>query len=738
GLTPPARREKPISSTKHYSVRPPPPTGGPTGGVDYNTCMSPSVDTSTHSSLQALLGVAESVATLPDTHSLLRQVAARLREAVRFDLLGVALHDPAAGVMKLTVIAADDPDRLHPGPHCTPEQSPSGRVWLTQEPLVVPDLLALADDYPAVRPVWDRFKMRSAYFVPLTTARRKLGTIFFASCEPRAHAPDELELFRFAARQAAVAIDTALAAADVTRLRDELRDERDRLKLLLDVTTAVVSHLDLRGLFRAIAAGLRRVVPAEYISLALYDPARQAWDLHVLDFPSSKGYLRESIRIPFAAAPASIAFTARKTATLDRAGLEQIAPTSPVARALVDEGISHWCCVPMLGRDRVLGTVNIGREADVVFGPAEVEWLERIAGSVGLAVENAFAFAEIEELKNKLAAEKTYLEDEIRTEHGFAEIIGNNSGLRAVLDQVEIVAPADTTVLILGETGTGKELIARAIHRLSKRSARTFVKLNCAAIPTGLLESELFGHEKGAFTGAVARKDGRFELADGGTLFLDEVGDIPLDLQAKLLRVIQEEEFERLGGTKTIRVDVRLVAATNHDLAKMVADGRFRADLFYRLNVFPIRLPPLRERADDIPALARYFTAEYARKLNKRVTTIPGPALAALTRYPWPGNVRELENLIERCVLLSPGAELRVPLNELAASAVALPTGANGHPPSRTMVEAEREHIIAVLKAAGGKVGGPDGAAARLGMKRTTLQSKMKKLGIRTQDVDRE
>ena len=679
---------------------------------------------------QTLLGVAESVTTHPDPTALVRDVAARLREAVPFNLLGVVLHDPVSGVMRLTIFASDDPSLAYSGPNVTPMESPSGQVWKTQEPLLIPDLSAVIEEYPAMRSTWEQFGMRSAYYVPLTTPRRKLGTIFFARRDPHAHGPDELALFRFAAGQAAVAIDNALAAADVSRLRDELRDERDRLRLLLDVTQAVVSHLDLRGLFRAIAAGLRKVVPAEYVSLAIYDPTRHGWDLYALDFPSSKGYLRESIRVAFDAAPASLAFAARKPASLDRAGLQRLANTSSVARALIDEGIHHWCCVPVLGRERVLGTINVGREADAVFATSEVEWLERVAGPVGLAIENALAFNQIEELKNKLAAEKTYLEDEIRTEYGFAEIVGNNPGLRAILSQVEIVAPADTTVLILGETGTGKELIARAIHRLSKRAERTFVKLNCAAIPTGLLESELFGHERGAFTGAVARKAGRFELADGGTLFLDEVGDIPLDLQAKLLCVLQEQEFERLGGTKTIHVNVRLVAATNRDLSKMVLEGRFRADLFYRLNVFPVRLPPLRERTDDIPALARYFLAEYSRKLNKNVTAIPESALDAMVHYHWPGNVRELENLIERCVLLSPGPMLRVPINELTAATGASPSETSEAAP-RTLEEAEREHIIAALTAAGGKVGGPNGAAARLGMKRTTLQSRIKKLGIR-------
>ena len=672
----------------------------------------------------ALLDLAESVATLTDPPALLRAVADRLRAVAPFDFLGVVLHRPGEDMMRLTVWAAADPGRVYPDTLVPPVGLPGGRTWLSHEPVLLPDLREASEWCPAMREAWDRFGMRSAYYVPLATARRRLGTVFFANREPRSYPPAELELLRFAARQAAAAIDTALSAADVARLQGELRAERDALRTLLEVTTAVAAHLDLRGLLRTIAAGLRRVVPAEYVSLALYDPARHTWDLHALDFPSGKGHLRESVQVPFAAAPASRAFTARTAVHLDRAGLERMAPDSPVARALVAEGIHHWYGVPLVGRDRVLGTVNVGRVADRPFVPGETGWLERVAAQVGLAVENALAFHRIEELTAKLAAEKTYLEDEIRTEHGFAEIVGGSPGLLAALRQVEVVAPADTTVLILGETGTGKELIARAIHRLSKRAGRTFVKLNCAAIPTGLLESELFGHEKGAFTGAVARKVGRFELADGGTLFLDEVGDITPDLQAKLLRVLQEQEFERLGATRTIKVDVRLVAATNRDLTKMVADGTFRADLFYRLNVFPIRLPPLRERADDIPALARYFVAEYARKLNRPVTVIPEAALAAMRAYPWPGNVRELENFAERCVLLSTGRELWVPAHELKAPAAApVATG-------RTLADAERDHILAALAASKGKVGGATGAAARLGMKRTTLQSKMKKLGI--------
>ena len=354
-------------------------------------------------------------------------------------------------------------------------------------------------------------------------------------------------------------------------------------------------------------------------------------------------------------------------------------------------------------------------------------FLQLVANQAAVAVENALAFQEIAALKDQLAKEKAYLEEEVRTEHHFGEIVGESAALRRVLKQVETVAPTDSTVLIRGETGTGKELIARALHELSPRRERTFVKLNCAAIPTGLLESELFGHERGAFTGAVSQKVGRFELAHRGTLFLDEVGDIPLELQPKLLRVLQEQEFERLGGTKTIKVDVRLAAATHRDLAKMVADGRFREDLYYRLNVFPVVLPPLRERPDDIPRLVRHFTQRFARRMGRRIETIPSAAMEALVRYPWPGNVRELQNVIERAVILSPGTSLQVPARRPAAAAAEAPTPAAA---AVTLADAEREHILGALREAGWVLGGPKGAAARLGMKRSTLYKKMKKLGI--------
>jgi formate hydrogenlyase transcriptional activator len=371
-----------------------------------------------------------------------------------------------------------------------------------------------------------------------------------------------------------------------------------------------------------------------------------------------------------------------------------------------------------------MGALNVGRRQDEGFSYEDVELMRQVAQQISIAVENALAYKQIAQLKDKLTKEKLYLQEEIQTEYNFQEIVGESQTLRRVLKEVETVATTSSTVLILGETGSGKELIARALHNLSDRRERTFVKLNCAAIPTGLLESELFGHEKGAFTGAIATKIGRFETADKGTLFLDEVGEIPLELQVKLLRVLQEQEFERLGSTRTIRVDVRVVAATNRDLGQMVEEQKFRSDLYYRLKVFPITLPPLRERAEDIPALVRHFAQKFALRMKKRIETIPADAMKALQAYAWPGNIRELENFIERAVILTSGSDLRVPLSELKT----LSPSSNGSP--KTLEDAEREHILKALREAKWTIGGSGGAAARLGMKRTTLQSKMQKLGI--------
>jgi formate hydrogenlyase transcriptional activator len=388
-----------------------------------------------------------------------------------------------------------------------------------------------------------------------------------------------------------------------------------------------------------------------------------------------------------------------------------------------------------------------------LFTPEEVAFLGDASGQIAIAIENCLAFREVSDLKEKLAQEKLYLESEIRGDMDFGQIVGNSSTLKRALQLVETVAPSDSTVLLLGETGTGKELIARAIHDRSRRRDRTLVKVNCAAIPTGLLESELFGHEKGAFTGAITQKIGRLELADQGTLFLDEVGDIPLEIQPKLLRALQEREFERLGSPRTRKVNIRLIAATNRNLEKMVASHEFRSDLYYRLNVFPIRIPPLRERKDDIPLLVAFFVEKFAKQMQKKIDSVPAIVMKALKKWEWPGNIRELENLIERAVILTRGRSLEAPLAELRK--VSLDDGE--HVPDdqdniahivketikalhasggvdRENAKKQRDAIVRALTESKGRVGGTDGAAARMGMNRTTLLARMKKLGIDPRD----
>ena len=395
-------------------------------------------------------------------------------------------------------------------------------------------------------------------------------------------------------------------------------------------------------------------------------------------------------------------------------------------KAAVQEGLKSLCLLPLMRCGRVLGVLSVARRRKHSFTQQDVEFLLQISGQVAIAIDNALAYRRISELSDKLTQEKLYLEDEIRSELNFEEIIGNSAVLRRVLRQVEAVAPTDSTVLIYGETGSGKELIARAVHKLSRRSSRAFVKLNCAAIPTGLLESELFGHEKGAFTGAIAQRIGRFELASQGTMFLDEVGEIPLELQPKLLRVLQEREFERLGSSRTLRTDARVIAATNGDLHAMVDNQKFRSDLFYRLNIFPIHVPALRERTEDIPFLIRHFAQHFARLMKKQIDTISSDTMNALCRYVWPGNIRELQNVIERAVILSPGRELRIAPGDLKPRLVENGQ-ANG---LLTLEEMERRYILSVLEQTNWVFAGPNGAAARLGIKRPTLQFRMRKLGI--------
>jgi formate hydrogenlyase transcriptional activator len=497
---------------------------------------------------------------------------------------------------------------------------------------------------------------------------------------------------------------------------------RNRYQTLLAVSEAIVAHRDLPSLFHDLAKRLHQVAHFDFLALVLHEDASNTMRLHILETDDAvpPGTV---IVLAVNEDPAGVVWQSQQP--LITSNVEELRPWPKLLERVRPYGVQSYCWLPLTTARRRFGALVFTSKQPSTYGEADLLFLQQVANQVAVAVENAFAFEEIETLNRKLQQEKVYLEEEVRAEH-FGDIVGESSALRSVLKKVETVAATESTVLICGETGTGKELVARALHDLSPRKGRTFVKLNCAAIPTGLLESELFGHEKGAFTGAIAQKVGRFELANEGTLFLDEVGDIPLELQPKLLRVLQEQEFERLGSTRTIRVDVRLVAATNRDLGQMVADSTFRSDLYYRLNVFPIVVPPLRERPDDIPRLVRHFTHRFARRMGRRIETIPSTTMDALTRYSWPGNVRELQNVIERAVILSPGKSLQVPLGDLQS----MPQPPGPTIATVTLADAEREHILTILRETAWVVGGPNGAAARLGMKRSTLQWKMKRLGI--------
>ena len=503
------------------------------------------------------------------------------------------------------------------------------------------------------------------------------------------------------------AMDQHFNFDQITLPQNDFSTEQDRIQLLLDLGTQIGPDVELGQLLRTATATIRRMTQCDLVAIHLPDPENSSLQLFTLE---CSGCAHVSAK--------------------DKSSLEGTDSGDDVREAFRNRNaIFHsegtGCLLPLIRRNRTLGVLELERY-ERAFPPREMNFIGQIANQLAVAIENALAYAEIKQLKEQLSREKVHVEDEIRSERGFEEIIGRSASIRDVLRNIETVAPTDSTVLIYGETGTGKELVARAIHERSPRSSKAFVKLNCAAIPTGLLESELFGHERGAFTGAIMQRIGRFELANHGTAFLDEIGEIPLELQPKLLRVLQEREFERLGSSRTVKTDARLIAATNRNLASCVEEGTFRADLFYRLNVFPIQVPALRERSEDIPLLVRHFVQHFARRMNRVIDTIPSQTMQALVRHSWPGNIRELQNLIEHSVILSTSSVLRVPLAGLSSHPVVDQEGAK----RKTLEEAEREHIVSTLKETKWIISGPYGAAKRLGMNRSTLQFRMKKLGI--------
>jgi formate hydrogenlyase transcriptional activator len=605
-----------------------------------------------------------------------------------------------------------------------PKGGSCGTAVYRREPVYVNDILT--------DPVWDQYRhrllpfgIRAVWSRPLFTSDGQvLGTFAIHYREPRSPDADDLELIENASHIAGIAIERHLN-------EDKLRHERDRLRLLLEITSSVTSRLDLRKVFDALSTNLFRIMQCDVSALLL--PDSESGELRVITLynPDARGPFREGSLVSMNSSISGQVLRTGKSVRIDN--FEQVRKDpgiygNPDGQLLyervVEEGISVGCYLPLIGRDRVVGVLMLSRRSNNTFENDDVVLLEQVARQIAIAVENTLEYEKATKDRDKETKQRLYLEEEIRAE--FGAIVGDSPALKSALHLVSVVAPTSSSVMIQGETGTGKELIARAIHNLSDRKERVFVKLNCAAIPLGLLESELFGHEKGAFTGAIAQKTGRFELANKGTLFLDEVGDIPLELQAKLLRVLQEQEFERLGSNRTHKVDVRLIAATHRDLPAMVKQTTFREDLYYRLKVFPINVPALRQRVEDIPKLVSHFTQFYARRMNKRIDTIPSETMDALVRYRWPGNVRELQNFIERAVILSPHTVLRAPISELEPFSV-------HKSPNMIMTgleEVERDHILRALEASNWVVGGRSGAAERLGMKRTSLVYKMRKLRI--------
>jgi formate hydrogenlyase transcriptional activator len=598
----------------------------------------------------------------------------------------------------------------------------AARVLEDLEPVFLPDVSEEMLKQPELAPFAAESVGRPTYLFPVATSQQRYGLLVVTKDRGQQFVPEDVELLRSLASHVAVAFEFALAKDNAELYQRQVVKERDRLRLLLEINNHIVSKLDLNELFRSASASIRSYFRNDFAGFWLIDKQSNQLECVVLDFPSGRGLL--------------LALEGSELSDADHEKLRNRVPEllsiedmeklpAQLVEKIKAESIASMAIAPLVTASGPLGVITMGSRQPNTFGQEDLDLLSQISTQIALAVDNAVAYGRVTEARDRLEEERLYLESEIRSEYNFEDIIGKSAALRKVLDQVAIVAPTGSTVLLHGETGTGKELVARAIHNLSPRRERTFVRLNCAAIPSGLVESELFGHEKGAFTGALMQKKGRFELADQGTLFLDEIGDISLELQPKLLRALQEREFERLGSTKTIRVDVRLIAATHRDLQSMIRNNQFREDLFYRLNVCPIEIPPLRERREDIPLLVHYFVLRHSRQMQKRVKSVPKHAMEALVNADWPGNIRQLENFIERCVIFTQGDELNVLRAELKKPSVRSVASA-----APSFEQAERQAIVDALIAASGRIAGKGGAAERLGLKRTTLQNKMNKLNI--------
>jgi formate hydrogenlyase transcriptional activator len=675
---------------------------------------------------EAVLRISEAIAACREPEDLATTLASEIGKFLHFDHLYFVVVKENSEEIEYLVWGKGP----LPVPDLPIEELPWWEAVRSRDPQHTADW-DTEERYPRFKEWAKKIGLGSGLRVPLTTPHRRLGVFGINRDTVNPFNEEEISFLELIGRVVAFALDDGL------NLR-RAQHQNDQLQLLLSLTNRITSNLELRDLLRAVAANIREVIHAEGVTVSLQDAASEKFRVFAIDFPHGKGVIKEELLVRPSTAVKKALETLRPVVSHTCDGHEDI---------VVAEGLRAYCAIPLVNRGRPLGILSILRTTEAPFSQEDIDFLSRASGQIAIAIENACAYHEISQLKDKLAQEKLYLEEEIRSEMSFENIIGNSSALKHVLELVETVATSDSTVLLLGETGTGKELIARAIHDRSRRKDRTFVKLNCAAIPTGLLESELFGHEKGAFTGAIIQKVGRMELADQGTLFLDEVGDIPIEIQPKLLRALQEREFERLGSTHTRRANIRLVAATNRDLEQMIAAREFRSDLYYRLHVFPIRIPPLRERKEDIPQLVSYFVQKFAKQMQKKIEAISPAVMKGLTAWDWPGNIRELENFIERAVIVTRGKSLEAPVGELRkTNTIAFPHAAQNRveqvagertdsQSDQTSVADEyerrqRDEIVRALTACNGRVGGAVGAAARLGMNRTTFLSRMKKFGI--------
>jgi len=659
-----------------------------------------------------LLEVTDRVARAQSLPDALKELAPPVLALTGGELLNLSLHDPRRDCM-LTYYWKKNQESGEFDPVPVDEVA-SGWAWKHQKPIVIPDI-EQEQRFSGIEPALRNHGVRSYTVLPLSTPSNRFGALGLGKKNAEVPDNEDIELLSRIALMGALALE-----------KEKAHRAFEEQQSLVAISRELSSSLELEKLLPGILSSVRSIARYERSILCVLDEDGKGVRRYG-DALEWEPFVNHGSVVPLERSLSARTIGTRNVAFLDAGDLRDM--NEPLARSMYEGGVRSVCSVPLVAGNLIWGSLNPTSMVEHGFGPSEVEYLQQVANQIAAALQNAHAYREIAQLKEHLAQEKRYLEYEIRSASRSEDIIGNSPALKRVLDYAGIVADTDSTVLITGETGTGKERIARLIHSMSRRKDRNFIKVNCAAIPTGLLESELFGHEKGAFTGAVSQKVGRLELADMGTLLLDEVGEIPLELQPKLLRVLQDQEFERLGGTKTIHVDVRLIAATNRDLARAVEEKEFRGDLFYRLHVFPLHLPALRDRREDIPMLIRHFVEKCAARLHKRVDVIPDEAVQAMMHWRWPGNIRELENFIERSVILSEGNRLSPPLGELREE-ISPPPSESGS----TLRDREREHIIEILRQTRGALSGPTGAAARLGLKRTTLQYKMQRLGISRSD----